>query len=219
MLRVKNADPVISFVNLRRLIGLLGMLLPLVCFLGGALFAHLALQPSISSYYYTNVRDVFVGIMVGVSMFLISYRGYEAIDDLVSTVTGITGLGIALFPCIVTSSSIQIVGFFQLQSAVSNIFHMTSAGIFFFMLAMNSIFIFTLTDSKGHRTRNKKIRNAIYVACGVIILAALACLGILNLVLTPEQLNNTPVVFILETVLLEAFGISWLVKGQTILQD
>ena len=132
LLRLKNSNPVISFINLRRLIGILGMALPFVCIFGGFVFAQLEIQPSISFYYYTNVRDVFVGILVGVSMFLISYRGYEHIDALISNITGLTGLGIAIFPCF--NTIFEKVGFFQLEIKVSNIVHTVSAGLFFFRL-------------------------------------------------------------------------------------
>ena len=217
MLRLKNSNPVISFTNLRRLIGILGMALPFVCILGGFVFAQLKIQPSISFYYYTNVRDIFVGILVGVSMFLISYRGYEYIDDLISNITGLTGLGIAIFPCF--NATFEKIGFFQLETKVSNIVHTVSAGLFFFLLAVNSIFIFTLTDNKKKMSKNKIRRNIIYVVCGVIIIISMLFLVILHLKYSQERLDTKIYVFILETIMLEAFGISWLIKGETILKD
>ena len=217
MMRLKNSNPVISFINLRRLIGILGMALPLVCILGGLFFARLNIQPSISFYYYTNVRDAFVGILIGVSMFLISYRGYEYIDDLISNITGLTGLGIAIFPCL--NAAFEKVGFFQLEPKISNIVHAICAGAFFLLLAVNSIFIFTLTDKKRNMSKNKMRRNAIYIVCGIIILLSMLFLVVLHIKYFQEKLDTNIYVFILETIMLEAFGISWLVKGETILKD
>jgi hypothetical protein len=34
------------------------------------------------------------------------YKGYEKIDDVINTLTGIAGLGICLFPCVTTSDVI-----------------------------------------------------------------------------------------------------------------
>lgn len=218
-LRAKNINPTISFINLRKLIGILGMILPLACYLGGKLFSGLNLQPSISSYYYTNARDIFVGVLVGVSMFLVTYRGYELIDDIVSTTTGIAGLGIAIFPCLLQKVKFDEVGLFQIIATRSNILHTLCAGIFFTLLAVNSIFIFTLTDKKSSMTKNKKIRNIVYIACGVIIIVTIVVMVVLNIVFKEAGLENSPIIFILETILLEAFGISWLVKGKTILKD
>ncbi|MDI6800364.1 MAG: hypothetical protein QMD53_06890, partial [Actinomycetota bacterium] len=104
LLRTKVPDPVISYKNLRRLIGILGMLLPLVCYLGGRLFSGLTLQRSISFYYYTNAGDLFVGLLVAVAMFMVTYQGYEVIDDVVSSVIGFMALGIAIFPCLFSES-------------------------------------------------------------------------------------------------------------------
>ncbi|MEJ2664743.1 MAG: DUF998 domain-containing protein, partial [Spirochaetia bacterium] len=84
MFRKKNRSIIISYIALRRLIGILGMLLPFICILGGLLFAALYVEPSISDYYYTNMRDFFVGLLFGVSLFLITYKGYELIDDIVT---------------------------------------------------------------------------------------------------------------------------------------
>jgi len=216
-LRTKNSDPIISFINLRRLIGILGMALPLVCYLGGRLFAGLPLGPSISSYYYTNAGDAFVGVLVGVAMFLATYRGYERLDDIVSTATGIMGLGIALFPCL--NHAYEKVGFFNLSVGLSNVMHSTSAGLFFLLLAVNSIFIFTMTDDKARMTDNKKKRNVVYVVSGIVIIVCLVALGILQALYSQEYLDGKTWVFFLETILLEAFGISWLVKGETLFRD
>jgi uncharacterized membrane protein YiaA len=218
-LRVLNANPVLSFVNLRRLIGILGMATPLICYIGGLFFQGLPLQSSISAYYYTNVRDIFVGIMSSVGIFMISYRGYEHIDDLISSLTAACSFGIAVFPCALSTVSNSRVGFFQLQLPVSNILHGLFSAGFFLLLAVNSIFLFTLSDKTKEKTRRKKIRNAIYIICGIVILIALAGIGLLNFLYTPAELDTKIILFILETILLESFGISWLIKGRTLLRD
>jgi len=215
----KSPNPIISYKNLRRLIGILGMLLPLIVWAGGALFEGLGLQRSISFYYHTNARDVFVGLLVGVSLFLITYNGYEAIDDIVTTATGTAGFGIALFPCLSSRGAVAPVGFFQLRPMVSNALHISCAGLFFVLLAVNSLFLFTRTADRGAMTRNKKRRNAVYVACGAAILAAIAALVLVQIIVPAETIDRSPVVFWLETAMLAAFGISWLVKGETIFRD
>jgi hypothetical protein len=219
MLRDKTANPVISYKNLRRLIGILGMLLPVVCFLGGYLFGHQSLQRSISYYYHTNVRDAFVGLLIGVGLFLTTYNGYEKIDSILSKITGFAGVGIAVFPCLLERGAATSAGFFQLAPAVSGIIHLSCAALFFVLLAVNSIFIFTLSHDKNNRTRNKIKRNAIYIACGIAILSCMACLVIAQIVMDPDIVRQRCLVFIFETLMLEAFGISWLVKGETILRD
>ena len=109
------------------------------------------------------------------------------------------------------------VGYFELTSTTSNVIHLMCAIIFFILLSVNSMFLFTL--SKGEKTQYKKKRNIIYITCGSVILICLITLVILFVVMPRETIDQTGLVFIFETIMLEAFGISWLVKGETILRD
>lgn len=215
MFRKRNRSIIISYLSLRRLIGILGILLPFICVLGGLLFSDLPIRSSISSYYHTNMRDFFVGLLAGVSLFLITYKGYERIDNIVTGIIGFTGLGVAIFPCLNSLASKELVGIFQINPIISNKIHLVCAFTFFFLLAINSIFIFTLTKSKNiPKTRNKKIRNYIYIGCGIIILLSLAILLIRALV--GVEVENDKTLLFLETIMLVAFGTSWLVKGKTL---
>ena len=217
MWRTKNRSQLTSYKSLRKLIGILGILLPLICYLGGRLFASLTLQPSISAYYFTNARDFFVGLLVAVALFLMTYKGYEVIDNVITNVTGIAGFGIAIFPCLPLIDKVKPVGFFQLNPCTSNIIHLSCAGTFFTLLAINSIFLFTLTKDKRTMTRNKKRRNVVYITCGIAIIVSLIILVLAKLI--PGFLAYGNTVFILETIMLFAFGISWLVKGEAVLED
>jgi len=217
-LRERNRSLIISYLSLRRLIGILGMLLPFICVFGGLVFSDLPIRSSISSYYHTNMRDFFVGLLVGVSLFLMTYKGYERIDNMITAIIGLTGLGVAIFPCLKSSTSTEAVGIFQINPVISNNIHLICAFTFFFLLAINSIFLFTLTKSEDiPKTKDKKIRNYIYIGCGIIILLSLAILLIRSLVGVEVENDKTLLVF--ETIMLLAFGVSWLVKGKTLFKD
>ncbi len=214
-LRKRNRSIITSYLSLRRLIGILGILLPFICVLGGLLFSDIPIRTSISSYYHTNMRDSFVGLLVGVALFLITYKGYERIDNIVTSIIGFTALGVAIFPCRYSIASTQPLGIFQRTPTISNNIHLVCAFTFFFLLAINSIFLFTLTKSKDiPKTRDKKIRDYIYIGCGIIILMSLAILLIRSLV--GAEAENSKTLLIFETIMLLAFGISWLVKGKTL---
>jgi small-conductance mechanosensitive channel len=218
MFRKRNRSIIISYLTLRKLIGILGILLPFICVLGGFLFSDFPIRSSISSYYHTNMRDFFVGLLVGVSLFLLTYKGYERIDNIVTGIIGFAGLNVAIFPCLNTIAPTEPVGIFQISPVLSNNIHLISAFTFFFLLAINSIFIFTLTKSKSiPKTRNKKIRNYIYIGCGVVILLSLLILFIRALV--GAEVENSKTLLVFETIMLLAFGISWLVKGETLFKD
>jgi hypothetical protein len=216
-LSLDSNTQIISYLTLRKLIGILGILLSIICILGGYLFSGNVIQPSISSYYHTNMRDFFVGILACVSLFLITYRGYQVIDNLVSTICGISAAGIALFPCLNELSPELPIGLFQLDPKTSNIIHLSCAGLFFFLLAINSMFLFTLNKSKK-KSQNKIKRNRIFYGCGITILLSLLCLAVL-FIFNPGNYNKYKPILIIESIMLFAFGISWLVKGGTLYRD
>jgi hypothetical protein len=217
MLKDKNESFIISHLTLRKLIGILGMLLPFACLLGGSLFQNTKVLDSISAYYHSNMRDVLVGLLVGFSLFLMTYKGYEKRDTLMAIVSGIAGLGIAIFPCASYIEPDSAVGLFQLTPPIAGYIHFGSSALFFILLGINSYFLFTLGDKKKWSKR-KSIRNGIYRACGLAIFASLLTLAILNITLG-DGLAEMVWTFVFETIMLLAFGISWLVKGETLYKD
>ena len=205
-----NKNIVLSYIKLRSLIGILGILLPFICILGGWLFSKESVQSSISLYYYTNMRDFLVGLLFVVSLFLITYKGTMVIDNIVTTITGVVGMGVAIFPCFTEQCCPHGVGIFQLYPVDSNVIHLTCASTFFLLLALNSIFLFT------REPENSRKENVTYITCGIVILVCLLGLVLSMAFLSPEQRASSRVILIFETIALLAFGISWLVKGQDI---
>jgi hypothetical protein len=185
----------INTIRLRATIGWLGMLLPWIVVL---LIGYI--PDSISATWYTNACTVFMIILGSASFLLISYKGYELIDDILLTCSGVSGLGICLFPCAVTTAH-EKVGTFLIDNQISNTLHLIFALAFFGLLAYNSIFLFT--KGTGEKTKNKKIRNVIFRVCGVGMIASFLIL------LLP--IKN--VVWGVETVALFFFGISFLTKA------
>jgi hypothetical protein len=163
------------------------------------------------------MRDIFTGLLVGVALFLMTYRGYEVRDTLMAIASGIAGLGIAIFPCASRVEPSSAVGVFKLTPPIAGYLHFGSSALFFILLGVNSFFLFTLGD-KEKWTKSKSIRNVIYRACGLVIFASLLALAILSKTLG-DKLVATVWTFVFETIMLLAFGISWLVKGETLLAD
>jgi hypothetical protein len=217
MLKDKNKSLIVSYLTLRTLIGVLGMLLPFVCLFGGSLLQNSPVLDSISAYYHSNMRDVLTGIVIGFSLFLITYNGYEHRDALIATISGIAGFGIAIFPCASRTVPNSAVGVFQLTPPIAGYLHYGSSAVFFILLAINSFFLFTLGDKKNW-TKSKSIRNGVYRGCGIVIFASLIALLILTITMG-DGLIETIWTFVFETVMLLAFGISWLVKGEALFAD
>lgn len=187
----------INTIRLRVVVGAAGMLLPWIV----ALLVW-DIPASISATWYTNAGTVFMIILGGASGLLICYKGYDLVDDILLTCSGIAGLGICLFPCSLNSYSHEKVGTFLVDMQVSNLIHCACAVVFFALLAYNSVFLFT--KSSGEITSRKKARNTIFRVCGVGMLISFAIL------LLPEFEIQ---IWLTETFALTFFGISFLTKA------
>ena len=201
--------------RIRNLAGFLGMILPWISLIGAIIISNTTGVPaefwptlSISATYY--ICPALTGILTAASVVLMCYDGYSLRDNIVTTISGVFGIMIVLFPCACTVSG-EMVGFFQLPVVISNTIHCASACAFFILLSINSLFLFTIGEKEP--TKQKKIRNIIYRVCGIGMICAL-----ILMVLPVSFFAKT---FVVEAIALTFFGISWLVKGQVfgILKD
>lgn len=196
----------INTKQLRCTIGILGMLLPVIVVLLQFCNPVFKWPTSISVTWYTNACTPFMIILGIASVLLMFYKGYDIVDNILNTCAGIVGLGICLFPCwgpgYVANDP---VGAFLIPTNISNQIHGICAFIFFGILAYNSFFQFTKTS--GDMTKNKKIRNVIYRICGIGMVTSFLIL------LLPSFYIQ---VWLMETIALFFFGISWLTKTDCI---
>ena len=90
-----------SYVFARFAIGVLGFLLPpLLVLLEPALFDGLpAPRGSLSAYYYSGVRELFVGGLWAIGVFLFVYKFLDfSWEGLLSSLAGVAAVLVALFP-------------------------------------------------------------------------------------------------------------------------
>jgi hypothetical protein len=200
-----------SFLFLRRSIGIIGMALPVT--LTTAVAARSGeLLGSISGYYYSDLRDVFVGALCAIGVFLIFYRGLDRVEDVLSIVAGVTAIMVALFPTRPAGQPTQ-------ADKVTGYIHLACAAIFFLTLAIFCIFLFTRSETDPPLDLHRKvIRNRIYVVCGVTIVLCLALSVVSGSILEDQARSLHPIVW-LESTAIFAFGVSWLIKGQTFLRN
>lgn len=88
-----------SYLALRQCLGFVGVLFPLLL-IAFSLWdgEEQQLRTSISAYYYSAMRDVFVGALVAIGLLLITYCGNYRWENVLSTVSGIGAIGVALLP-------------------------------------------------------------------------------------------------------------------------
>lgn len=115
---------VLSYVGIRRAIGISGLVLPIFLGPAGWLVFGIAIQDNMSSYYHTALRDVFVGTLCAIGIFLFCYRGYDWIENWTANV----GCGLVICRSVVGERSddhcghrSRLAGVFQPAHAPSKI--------------------------------------------------------------------------------------------------
>jgi protein-S-isoprenylcysteine O-methyltransferase Ste14 len=159
------------------------------------------------------MRDVFVGILCAVGVFMVSYKGYERKDALAGNLACIFAVGVALFPTAPDNPS-------SYEKMIA-VIHALFASLFFLTISYFSLFLFTKTDPSKTTTRKKRQRNTVYRICGYTMLTAIALILVYSI--APDSavagLKKFHPVFWFESIAVEAFGIAWMTKGEAILKD
>lgn len=231
---------VVHMQTLRRAVGVVALALPFALLVGGNLRALLLhgdvggqggwVERSISAYFHTGMREVFVGSLSAIAVFLVCYKGYERRDDLAANLAGLCALVVALFPTherpqAATHGGAPAPDSVTLFSGpagadpefVSKV-HFAAAALFFVTLAVMSLYLFTRSDQVTP-TPQKRLRNKVYVTCGVTILVCIALIAAGKLGFDEQFEAQTRFVFWLESVAVIAFGFSWLTKAEFVFKD
>lgn len=206
----ENADDLSSNAH-RQLLGILGISLPLMVYLTAA-WRPLAnadepwsLLGSISGYYHSGGEAVFIGIVVALGIFLVTYDAYANEtghkDRLAARIAGCGALLLAFFPTAVEGKYPAP----DWWRAYMGTVHFVGAAALFISFAYMSYFLFP--NPKPQLDAAQRRRNMLYRTCGVIILLGLVWAGIAGSLYDRS-------IFWPETLMLLAFGISWLVKGK-----
>jgi len=188
MLSVKTAwgeNPALSYRNMRAIIGYVGLTLPVVLLLAGAVDGHV--ESSLSAYYYTRVGNVFTGALCVIGIFLLAYRLTSwAIDNVATTLAGIAALGVAFFHAAPRNATLS-------QLRLADV-HLTCAAALFILLGAISLFIFPRDVLPNQRWRANW-----YMALGALIWLSIILMPTLNW-LAGSFYDNNHVFIILETV-------------------
>jgi len=203
---------VLSYLGLRKAVGIIGTALPFVLAIGKILTQSPGIQDSISGYYYTDMRNIFVGSLCAIGVFLMSCRGYDRKDKIAGYFAGAFANGVALFrmtPYTGATPGDKLIG----------ALHQSFAALLFLTLAYFCLKQFTQTDAKKTPTPRKLLRNTVYRVCGWTILACIFLIVVVALPPVKAIVEWLSPVFWLESTAIVAFGVAWLAKGEMILKD
>jgi hypothetical protein len=231
----------VSYLFLRRAVGWIAILLPIVLLAGNLISSAASPPESISGYYYTDMRNIFVGSLCALGVFLVAYNGYDDVDQWVTTIAGLGAIGVAFCPtkpavCVAGAVTCPAPSVRQLathQTVVGDI-HLGFALLAFVMLGLMALrFAKTGPTPSGlsfwgrlryglgfgppaaGQPRDSAADTVIYRVSGITVFACVLLAILANLL--PASVNASwRLLFIFEAVAVVAFGVSWFVKGQTI---
>ena len=139
---------VISYMNLRKTVGIIALLLPVALRLGVIALGS-KVPYSVSGYYYSPMRNLLVASLCALGVFLITYNGYDRLDSWITNIAGAAAIGVAFFPTSDPSFSPAWVGKF----------HVCFAAVALTSLALMSL-QFTQTaaaDGQGRKTGGRSL--------------------------------------------------------------
>src|SRR6266550_4459383 len=186
----------------RRLIGILGLLLPLLLYVFAGLRHTVGLPAwtplnSISAYYYTGAVAIFVGVLFALALFLLTYPGYKGViaDRLLGLVGGTAAILVALFP----TSAPDGLSAPTWWSPYMRTVHYLSAVVLFVAFILFAIWL-------SRKSNIPRRRDDICLASGIIMIASV-------LWAASSMFTHAPI-FIPEAIAIIAFAVSWLTKGE-----
>jgi len=190
-----------TYKGLRIGMAAMGLLLPFVLGFGGYFWKDLPLQGSMSAYYYTPMRDFFVGVLWAIGAFLYLYKGYKYWENIFLNIAGLAAILVSIFPmewkCGAECHPITI--------------HGTFAVVFFVCIAIVCIFHATYTLCLIDDVRLRRRYTYAYRLAGFAMLVAPAIAYVLAVVLRYRETENYAV-FLVEAVGVWIFSIYWIVK-------
>jgi hypothetical protein len=215
---MNSENDIKSYRRIRRAIGFLGISLPFALVLLSLIpFFKTPIQPTISDYYFSNLREVLTGVLCAVGLFLIRYVGFKSSsfwknDNLLTNIAGYMAFGVAFLPTNPDSWAEKIYTLVPLNLKLLGYIHYGFAAVFFLILSLISVKVFTIGQVKNEDIPISIFNeNHIYKFCGYsifflsIMIPIFSCLNLFS--------YST---LVLEALALISFGISWLVKGRVL---
>ena len=186
--------------RLRFGVAAIGLLLPFALPFGNWIFVqlghHTQIMPSsMSSSYYTSTRNIFVGGLCALGVFLIGYRA-KPTEDVWTTVVGLFAIGVALFPTAPITPT-------DYQSTIGYV-HLSCAGVL-----LSGLAVFCITSFHHDSKASPEPTNYAYLTAGVAILVFLLTAIIAGLTHWGDGWTVTPL-YACEALSVWAFGAAWL---------
>jgi len=207
-----------SYLTQRLLIGVLAVQLPVVVVIVNWLMGYGA-EASVSGYYYTPMRNIFVGTLCAIGVFLISYDGYDLADRLITDLAGLCIICISFFPTVPGPASTG-------HQVIIGDIHLGFAGGAFAAIAVMSFRFAKREPTPAGLPLWDRVKYALgFTSPGLsstpaweLLVYRLAGLVIVLGIVAAYLLSSIEYsLLVIEWVMLSSFGAAWFVKGRKIL--
>lgn len=219
MFEIKNSSTTPQLIDANKIImgiGFIAILFPLVVALPTLHPAHNChendILHSISAYYHTSSRNLFVGMISALAFCFFSYKGYGNMDSRLANFAACCALGVAFIPTTIYPGEADCL--IPDGSDLREYIHVTCAALLLLSLAFFSIKIFTHREINDEPLAPRKL--FLYRFYGYTIIASLICCVVYLVFLSknyPSLAQYHPI-FWLESICLASFGCSWLLKSE-----
>ncbi len=192
-----------TYFSLRMGMGLLAVALPLLLWLGGWLYDREPLRCSMSAYYHSQaMRDLFVGSLVAIGMFLYLYKGFSRQENWALNLGGALAIGIAMVPT----------GPLCGEAAGPFTLHGTFAVLFFLSIAYVCIFRASDTLSLIRDAGKAATFRTAYRVFGALMVVSPVIAAALAFALQGGR-RGSSLVFYVEALAVFTFAAYWLTKS------
>jgi hypothetical protein len=195
-----------SYLLLRKAIGIIGPLLPIVCLVGDAAFTSARLPNSLSYYYYTPMRNYFVGSLCVLGVFLLLHEVGVRTDRWITNIAGASMLGVAFCPAAPPVPRVTTT-----EAVVGNL-HLAFSVIAFAALGVMT-WRFGQAGSNGPGSPAPPRGATVFYRVSAGLLLGFAFISGLANLLPGSVQNATLAIFDFEALAIVTFGVSWFVKG------
>jgi hypothetical protein len=204
-----------SFLLLRAFVGIAGIALPVVVILVDKFVFEESPFPrgSVSVYYYSGVRDLFVANLCATGVFFIAYKVSEqTLENTLSWVAGLAAVLIPIFPTLRPSKDIPLSSLQKLlgEHPVWIVHFVASTAFLLSLMAISFLFGWRergRARRQGQRFSPKFWSRYHFICAGAMAFALLWIIVTLSAHWPPDALLAG------EWVTAWAFGASWLMKG------
>jgi len=197
-----------TYVSLRIGMAVIAILLPVLLILGSWISEKLVFQGSISAFYHTGMRNLFVGSLCAVGSFLYLYKGFSQRENIALNFAGVFALGVAFFPTAIPPAIKEsTANYLPDNPFIAPYLHGFCAVLFFLTIAYVCIYCGKDTVQLIDEEKNRKKYLYIYRIIGLLMVV----FPILAVVFSFATAGDYWI-FIFEFAAIWVFAIFWFMK-------